>query len=520
MGLSGRDSDAALEHDIVESWRHVIDKEALAKRKLGDWVFLPKGTEHRFENDFSAIEATESPYFLGAGIPEVRVNFIDPEDWDANGTMASFSAGSEVAQLREWFRRQGRRARGRKAAGGRANRMLPEPPPGAPMAKPKLKPVGPLQHLQWLRSIRDGSWAYHRWGTGADLRLQWKTTPASTRTRVIEGDAGHGDLDLAIATIEGNADQIAPDTGRKTKVRGCSDLRRYTVNSHPALARAMAKMVAKGEKELVIGTMAHLGPEVVAKFEQVTGRRCVALSVHFDSDLPHWNIWHTGMERVVYPIGEKERVRYRRTSFDLNSSGNLLAWHRTRLAFARLGRRFEEISARTVRELDKGLQRAIRRQNRPPGDWSINEEADRLLEQALRQLGRDQEINEGFAEFVANEEQRYRKGVAGREPKDARRLAVLLKEGETVIVGIERLQQTEQRVAGLERQLAVAHKKVDELEREVGPLRRLENLVAQFVEILRKSGLKLAIELMRLVEKMDEILSRNKRAPASAQKQK
>lgn len=321
------------------------------------------------------------------------------------------------------------------------------------MATPELSRVGPLEHLKWLRLVRDNSRTYHRWGTGADLRLQWKPTPASTRTKSIEGDTGPGDLDVVIERIEGDPPSVVVPAKRTIReVREGSDLRRFTVNTHPALARALAKMMAAGEKDQVIVIMAELAPGVAAKFQEITGRRCVALSVHFDSNMPHWNIWHIGSERVIYPIGMKERERFRRTAFDLNSSGNLLAWHRTRLAFERLGKDFKALSSRTVNELQKCLKRAMDRQDRPPGDWTINEEADRLLEDALRVNGKATEIEEGFAEFVENEERRYRDGGAGREPKDGRKLAVLLKDDESVRDAIVRLKRADE-VPLIEKQL-------------------------------------------------------------------
>jgi NADH:ubiquinone oxidoreductase subunit C len=313
------------------------------------------------------------------------------------------------------------------------------------MAKPNLEPTGPLEHLKWLRGIRDASHVYHRWGTGAGRRLQWKPTPASTRTKSIEGDAGPGELDATIERIEGDPSAVSESGERKKRVvRPDADLRRYTVNSHPALARALAKMVAAGEKDLVIAVMAELAQGVAAKFQEITGRKCVALSVHFDSAMPHWNIWHSGVERVIFPVGKNKRVRYRRTAFDLNSSGNLLAWHRTRLAFERLGKDFRALSSRTVMELEKGLKRAMDRQNRPPGDWTINEEADLLLEAALRGRGKAAEVEAGFKEFVENEEKRYRDGVAGRGPKDARKLSVLFRDHESADDAIERLKRADE----------------------------------------------------------------------------
>lgn len=321
------------------------------------------------------------------------------------------------------------------------------------MAPPVLTRTSPLEHLKCLRAIKNGSRIYHRWGTGADRRTQWKATPASTRTKSIEGDAGPGDLDTSIERIEGDPSAASQTTKRKKRVvRPDADLRRYTVNSHPALARALAKMVAAGEKDQVIAVMEELAPGVAAKFQEITGRQCVALSVHFDSNMPHWNLWHCGTEQVIYPVGKTKRVRYRRTAFDLNSSGNLLAWHRTRLAFERLGKDFRAFSSRTVAELEKGLKRAMDRQDRPPGDWTINEEADLLLEAALRGRGKDAEVEAGFKEFVENEEKRYRDGVAGRGPKEACKLSVLLQDQESAEDAIKRLKRADE-IAAVEKKL-------------------------------------------------------------------
>ncbi|MBE2204823.1 MAG: hypothetical protein IAE94_10845 [Chthoniobacterales bacterium] len=444
MGLSGGSSEASIEHDVVESWRHELDKKALANRKKGEWVFVPRRLEHEFTNDFSAIERTEALYFQGAGIPTIRVDSITPESWDESGTIASFSAGSGAAALRDFFRLQGRKVRGPKAKDA-PEREPPEPPPGQPMTPPALSRTNPLEHLHWLRAIRRDSCIYHRWGTGADQRPQWKPTPACTRTKSIEGDVDPGNLDIAIGQIEDDSSAVSkPGRGKKRVVRSDSDLRRYTVNTHPALARALCKMVANGEKSQVIAVMEQLAPGVAAKFQEITGRQCVALSVHFDSNMPHWNIWHSGVERVIFTVGKTERERYRRTAFDLNSSGNLLAWHRTQLAFERLGKDFRALSSPTVKELEKGLNRAMERQGRPPGDWTINETADSLLESELREMGKVAEIEAGFKEFVENEERRYRDGVAGREPKDARKLAVLLKEHESTAEAIKRLKRADE----------------------------------------------------------------------------
>jgi len=115
MGLSGGSSEASIEHDVVESWRHELDKRALGQRKKGDWILVPRLLEHEFLNDFSLIKKTEALYFRGAEIPTSDVEVLEPEPWDESGTIASFSAGSGAAELRDFFRSENRRARGRKA---------------------------------------------------------------------------------------------------------------------------------------------------------------------------------------------------------------------------------------------------------------------------------------------------------------------------------------------------------------------------------------------------------------------
>ncbi|MFN9822065.1 MAG: hypothetical protein ACK56K_15390, partial [Akkermansiaceae bacterium] len=155
-------------------------------------------------------------------------------------------------------------------------------------------------------------------------------------------------------------------------VKTAHEMERYTVNSHPALARAMAKLLASGKKDKVRELMKQAMPRVIRKFEEVTGRKVVGASIHWDSDLPHWNLWHTGLERVTFKNGKgKERERYRRTAMNMCSSGpGLRAWRRSQLALERMGK---PTCPATKNELLKAEKKAMEDQGRLPGDWQCND---------------------------------------------------------------------------------------------------------------------------------------------------
>lgn len=100
---------------------------------------------------------------------------------------------------------------------------------------------------------------------------------------------------------------------------------------------------------------------------------------------------------------------------NLNSSGpGLRAWRRSQKAFERLGK---QGCAPTIQELKKAERKALDAQGRGPGDWSINDVADSVLERLLEEAGHTKEIGEGFQEFGANEEKRYAAGQAGKVSK-------------------------------------------------------------------------------------------------------
>lgn len=467
MSLTGGDSIKAMLHDLVESFEHRIDKLALGQRKQFEFLMVPKDRSLDFENEYPEL-APAGIYLLAPSISAVSHDG-PPEEWDRDGTMASFSAGSEVAELRRFLQTavdaegRPRKRRGRRRREDGDTEPLPPPPPDSvartfdPVV---LKEVEGKEYFEILLKARATSRDYHRWSRGADERPYWKRCPVTTRT--VEGDdvgvgefleplaralklAAEGDEEGIRKLIEGiksDADS-GGEKASKRAVKGTSDLRRYTINAAPALARAMALMlkedgVAPG---VVRGLMVSAAPKVAAEFERVTGRRAIGVSIHFDSNLPHWNIWHTGLEPVIYHVGGSERIRFRRTAMDLNASGNMVAWDRSARAFKRVGEDFKDISPATVQELAKAETRAMKRQNRPPGDFTLNRKADEVLEEAIRDLGFAGLVARGYREFVENEKKRYAAALAGRDPKEIEKMIGLLapKAGETPLDATKRI---------------------------------------------------------------------------------
>jgi hypothetical protein len=213
-----------------------------------------------------------------------------------------------------------------------------------------------LQKVEWgvyraaLLAVRNATQTIKRWGSGAEGRGQWKPAPVSQKAMLVEGEELAEILDSVLAGVKcsdqnsGKSADEMPLVGgtlwEKKKFLVRYDLRRFTVNAHPALARAMAKLLKEGKKEEVMKMMEDSLPRIIRKFERVTGRQVIGASVHWDADLPHWNLWHSGLERVLFKNegGKgKDRLRYRRTAMNLGSSGpGLRAWRRTQLAFERL----------------------------------------------------------------------------------------------------------------------------------------------------------------------------------------
>ena len=272
-----------------------------------DWIGIPTGGEFKFENDFSAFGKDEAVYFVFGGIPVVRADELKPEPWDASGTMASYSTGSQIAAYREFKRGQGRERRGRKAD-GKAEFGPEAPPSDVVPVRDDLdlrSSLDPKTYKALLRMVRDETSKYHCWGSGAEGRGQWKKVPIATKVKITEGM-----LPAELLDRDEEVDGCQADE-KVVEVKTAHEMARATVNAHPALARALAKLLAAGQKDKVRELMVQSIPRVVSKFEDVTGRKVVGLSIHWDADLPHWNLWHTGLEKVIFKKGKgKERERY------------------------------------------------------------------------------------------------------------------------------------------------------------------------------------------------------------------
>ncbi len=411
MGLEGSCSDESIEHDDVSSWQHERDKRAQEHRTVSqvDWIPVEISNELKFQNDFSAFGKDEAVYFIFGGIPVVRAEELRPEPWDTSGSLASYAAGSQIAKYREFKRSKGRERRGRKTSGDAE--LGPEAPSSniAPLRNDLdlTSSLNPKVYKALLRMIRDETLNYHCWGSGAEGRGQWKKVPIATKVKITEGM-----LPAELLDRDDEVDGCRADE-KVVEVRTAYEMARATVNAHPALARAMAKLLAAGCKDEVRKLMVNSIPRIVAKFEEVTGRKVVGLSIHWDSDLPHWNLWHTGLEKVIFKKGKgKERIRYRRTAMNLNSSGpGLRTWRRSQLALERMGK---PTCAATMNELSKAEKKAMEDQGRMPGDWQINDAADEVLEELLLESGYKNLVDEGFSEFVENEAKRYAAGHAGK----------------------------------------------------------------------------------------------------------
>jgi hypothetical protein len=515
MSLTGGPSIKALLHDLVESLQHKLDKLALGQRKQVDFLIVPKDRTLEFENRYPILEES-GIYLLGPDIT-IQNHVGEPEDWDKDGTIASFSAGSDIAELRSFLltakdeKGEQRKRRGKAKKQDGKKDPLPPPPPDTltqEFGPVRLREVESGEYLTAMLKTRGQSGEYHRWTTGAGGRHYWKGCPVTTRT--VDGDdvgveeflgplakalqlakeqneAGLRELLDAVKTDE----KSTTDRVKKKTVKGTSDLRRYTINVSPALARAMALLLEHGvEEEKVRDLMVAAAPLVAAEFEKVTGRKAVGVSIHFDSNLPHWNIWHTGLEPVKYKVRKSERTRYRRTAMDLNASGNMLAWDRAARAFERVGEDLGKISPATKKELEKAEKRAVERQNRPPGDFTLNRKADEVLEANLKDMkvaGLELValIDRGFREYVDNEKKRYAAAIAGRDPKDAKKMIDLLdvNPGETPLEATRRLVDEREEKS---QQISKLETEKDNLKQEN---EQLQTRVESLAELLAHSNL-------------------------------
>jgi hypothetical protein len=316
--------------------------------------------------------------------------------------------------------------------------------------------------------------------------MYWKKTPVRTGSKLTKSSVkidGDGDAGLLDNNPKQGLQKTQAESNKRT-VWSKSDFRRYTINSHPALARAMSRILKKpGGKEKALGFMKEAAPEIAAEFQRVTGRMVMGISVHFDSNMPHWNLWHCGIERVLYKISvkAKDRTRYRRTAFNLNASGpGLLAWDRVRRSFARQKKDFGLTCKWTLKELNDAESVCMQRQGRRPGDWVVNEMADKILEELMIQDGWCIEVDDGFAEFVDHEVMRYEAGMAGRGAKNLKKVA-----GE---MQLNEAQDLAGSVLDLRQVLKKAKQAELELEKELKGLRRLRELMRQFLDRLVSTG--------------------------------
>jgi hypothetical protein len=306
-------------------------------------------------------------FFAGLDIPEVRAEGMAMESWDKSGTLASFSAGSEVAAV--WQSRRFQRD------SGKLFESLPSTHQST-SSELQLSKLVAMNHAAFVLSLarlRDEVKIYHQWATGENQRQFWKKRPVSNRAER-------------------------------------SDLARYTVTCHPALARAMARILEMpGGKTRILKHMADAAADVIAEFQRVTGRMVLGLALDFSNGSPTWRLWHSGVERVIYKAGGScDQIRYRRTALNLNAGGSrLMNWNRVRRSFQRVGMDFVETCRWTLREYEEAYLKCWMRQGRRPGDWVIHETADMALERILLNDGWRDLVDASFMDFVVYEKMRY-----------------------------------------------------------------------------------------------------------------
>lgn len=443
MSLLGDASIRALLHDLIETEVHRRDREYFKNTSDGVWLRVPRDISLDFINIFPSELSTRGDYLLA---PEVCLVRHDgpPEEWDIAGTMASFSAGSEVAKLR-------RHQKAKTEEKAKNGRKLPPPPDRlrkGGYSKVKFKEVKPEDYFIRLLVEKRTSYQYHSRGSGAGGRLQWKPYPVRTTTKQnthddIDGDAYLESFEKILQSF-GKGEALRSDVAHpgKTKPTPKGNLRRYTVNSNPAHARAILIALQAGyHPEEMRQLFKNLAGELAGKFEQITGRRIIGTSIHWDSNLPHFNFWHTGIEPVEYSVEKRVKMRYRRTAWNLNSSGGMIAWERLDRALMEEGG-LASLSPSTKAELDRAIARCLQRQGREPGDLALNRFVDAKIELELLRMGLEREINQGLVEWINNERNRYEVGIAGFESKSFKQC-------------IERKRELEAKIAEMEEQVTL-----------------------------------------------------------------
>lgn len=432
MSLTGGASLHSLLHDIITSIVHRIDKEAFDARKDGEWVWEPADHSFAFANDFGPLKTLDLHRLYADAIPEVKGTEV-PADWDRSGNLASFSAGSRAAAARSF--EGGVRVIGIKRKKGE---VPPLPPADLVRAFPPLEGGREVDSPEFLRAmlrVRLECVHYHRYSL-SKKKHYWKSTPTYTSKKTRKGEpadtgaaqildfiggqlqsilemAEKGDLKWALALAKEARLSVEDhrEESPKRPVLSKPDLRRLTINFHPGHCRAMSRALEAGVDPAILRRVAdRVSPLLGAKIEEVTGRKVVAESDHWDTKLFHKNFWNHGCERVRYTVNGVEETRVRRTAFNLNSSGGLLAHDRLRRTFARMGKDFRDYAPEKVAELDKIEDRAKQRQGCLPGDWEINTYADEVMEDALKTEGLGKYVDQGFEEFLAHEILRHESG--------------------------------------------------------------------------------------------------------------
>lgn len=429
MSLTGGSSLHSLLHDIITSIVHQTDKAIFEARQAGEWEWVPADQSFAFPNDFGPLKKLDVHRLYATDVPEIDGPAV-PEPWDKPGNLASFSVGSHASAARSYD--GGRHVTGAKRKKGE----IPDLPP-ADLKREFVdleggKVVTSMEFLRAMLRLRVECMDYHRYSKG-----YWKPTPAYTSVKSRKGDpvdtgaadildfaggqlvsilelAEKGDLQAAVARaseLRLSVEEHREESSKRPVVTK-PDLRRLTVNFHPAHCRAMHRALKDGVAPEVLQRISdRVSPRLGAKIEEVTGRKVAAESDHWDSKLFHKNFWHHGCERVRYVDAKgTEKIRIRRTAVNLNSSGGFLAHDRLRRTFSRMGKDFGDYAPKKVDQLKDAERRALERQGCLPGDWEINAFADELMEEALRGEGLDKYIESGFEEFLDHEILRHQSG--------------------------------------------------------------------------------------------------------------
>lgn len=387
MAKTSKSWEGSLQHDDVSSHLHQKNHLALPRWKLVKWVGIAQSDAHEVIAAAPVI-SVDSLYFAGLQIPEVKIHNLVPVPWDASGTLASFSQNSQVAALREF----------RGTPGGKVS--LAKSNDSEDSSSAGLTEVNQAAFVLCLAKIRDEATNHHRWTAGRNGKMLWKKVSVrATGKASRKPSASFG---------------FCPKEWKGRQVCSRSDLQRYTVTCHPALARALSLILDQPNgQQMIRRYMANTAVEIVGEIQKVTGRMVLGLSTDFDSNLASWKLWHCGTEKVIYQVNNSGRsgTRYRRTRMNLNSTGSgVLRWHRARLTFERFGMDFSKICKWTQKTLDRCEAKCLERQGRKPGDWVVGEVADTVLERLMADDGWHDLVKASYMGFIEHEKMKYEEG--------------------------------------------------------------------------------------------------------------